>query len=130
MIKTTLPIVEKSLDGNNKLVVVEKEIKVEIDTSLFAEERWEANFPHNAKTETLFGYIERVQQNGLTDKTHVLANLKALYCFMEGDDIPDFKHFCQLFDLAEGERLKRLVDKIKEIFEIVLSASTADSKNS
>ena len=55
MIKTTLPTFETSLDEKTKkLVTVEKEIVVTIDTSLFAEQRWEANFPHNAKNETLF----------------------------------------------------------------------------
>lgn len=130
MLKTTLPTVEKTLDGD-KLVVKQKEITVGIDTSLFAEERWEANFPHNAKNETLFGYIERVKNSGLLEsKAHILANLKALYCFMEGDAIPDFKAFCQLFDLADGEYINKLVEKIKFVFELVLNASTADSKNS
>ena len=130
MLKTTLPIVEKTIEGNN-LVVKEKEISVAIDTSLFAEERWEANFPHNAKNETLFGYIERVKNNGLLEsKAHILANLKALYCFMEGAEIPDFKSFCQLFDLADGEHIEKLVEKIKFVFNLVLNASTADSKNS
>lgn len=50
MIKTTLPVVEKQIDAGGKLVVNKKNINVAIDTSLFAEERWEQNFPHNAKT--------------------------------------------------------------------------------
>lgn len=53
MIKTTLPVVEKQIDAEGKLVVNKKNINVAIDTSLFAEERWEQNFPHNAKSETL-----------------------------------------------------------------------------
>ena len=48
MIKTKLPVIEKEI-AENKLVIKEKEIDVSIDTSLYAEERWEANFPHNAK---------------------------------------------------------------------------------
>ncbi len=131
MIKTKLPTVEKTIDeASNTLVVKDKEIDVVIDTSLFAEERWEANFPHNAKSETLFAYIERVQKAGLMDsKTHILSNLKALYCFMEGEEIADFKSFCQLFDLADGARLEKLVDKIKYVFNIVLNSSTVSSKN-
>lgn len=131
MIKTKLPTVEKTIDeATHALVVKEKEIDVAIDTSLFAEERWEANFPHNAKTETLFAYIERVQKAGLLEsKAHILSNLKALYCFMEGAEIADFKSFCQLFDLADGARLEKLVDKIKYVFNIVLNSSTVSSKN-
>ncbi len=131
MIKTKLPIMKKTIDESEKrLVLKESEIEVEIDTSLFAEERWEKNFPHNASKETLFAYIERVTSAGLAEsKAHILSNLKALYCFMEGDEIADFKSFCQLFDLAEGEYIKKLIKKIKFIFELVLSSSTVSPKN-
>lgn len=131
MIKTKLPTVEKTIDETtNSLVVREKEIDVYIDTSLFAEQRWETYFPHNAKNETLFAYVERIQSSGKTaDRAHVLSNLKAIYCFMEGDEISDFKSFLQLFDLADGEYVNRLIDKIKFVFEIALNTSTVSSKN-
>lgn len=131
MLNTKLPIVKKSFDETTqKLNVVQEEIEVSVDTSLFAEERWEANFPINAKKETLFAYIERVKDTGLIEsKANILSNLKALYCFLEGKDIADFKSFCQLFDLAEGEYLNKLIEKIKFIFELVLKSSTTDSKN-
>ena len=57
MIKTKIPVQDKEINAENKLVVAEREIEVKIDTSLFAEERWEQNFPHNAKNETLFVYF-------------------------------------------------------------------------
>ena len=60
MIKTKLPLLEKEIDGDGKLVVNKSEIEIGIDTSLFAEERWESNFPAQAKTETLFAYIKEV----------------------------------------------------------------------
>jgi len=131
MIKTTLPVVEKSINEKGELVTVEKNIDVTIDTSIFAEERWERNFPFNAQKETLFAYIERIRNSGkLEDKASVLSNLKALYCFMEGDAIPDFKSFCQMFDLTGGGYLERLIEKIKFIFNLVLSSSTVSAKNS
>ena len=131
MIKTTLPVVEKQIDAEGKLAVNKKNISVAIDTSLFAEERWEQNFPHNAKNETLFAYIERKKAAGTVEnKAYILSNLKALYCFMEGSDIPDFKSFCQLFDLADGEYLNELIEKIKFVFEVVLNGSTGTAKNS
>lgn len=131
MLNTKLPIVKKSFDETTqKLNVVQEEIEVSVDTSLFAEERWEANFPINAKKETLFAYIERIKDTGLIEsKVNILSNLKALYCFLEGKDIADFKSFCQLFDLAEGEYLNKLIEKIKFIFELVLKSSTTNSKN-
>ena len=131
MITTKLPIIEKSIDERNKKILAnEREIDVTIDTSLFAEERWEANFPINAQKETLFAYIERIKNTGLIEsKAHILSNLKALYCFMEGKDIADFKSFCQLFDLADEKYLNKLIDKIKFVFDIVLQGSAADQKN-
>lgn len=130
MIKTKLPVIEKELDATGKLVVKESEIDVAIDTSLFAEERWEQFFPQNAKTETLFAYVERIGAARLTEsKAHILSNLKALYCFMESDKLADWKSFLKLFDLSDAEYLTRLVDKIKYVFEIALSSSTANAKN-
>lgn len=130
MIKTKLPVFESHIDEKSKKLVIEdKEIDITIDTSLFAEERWEANFPHNAKNETLFAYIERVTNDGDIDKAHVLSHLKALYCFLEGDDIADFKTFCQMFDISEPSRLAKLIEKIQYVFGVVLENATADSKN-
>lgn len=131
MITTKLPIIDKQIDeNNNKILTNCRDIEVNIDTSLFAEERWEANFPLNAKKETLFAYIERVKTAGLIEsKAQILSNLKALYCFMEGKDIADFKSFCQLFDLADADYLNKLVDTMKNIFTLVLNASAVDQKN-
>lgn len=130
MLKTKLPIITKSIDEKNKLTIIEDTIDVSIDTSIFAEERWESNFPANAKKETLFAYIERVKNAGLIEsKAHILSNLKALYCFLEGKDIADFKSFCQLFDLADTVYLNKLVDTMKNVFTLVLNSSAADQKN-
>lgn len=128
MIKTTLPIVEKAIE-NDKLVTVKKTIDVKIDTSIFAEERWESNFPQNASRETLFAYVERIKTDGLNDKAHILSNLKALYCFIEGDAIPDFKSFCQMFDIADGEYLNELTSKMRVVFDIALNGSAVTQKN-
>lgn len=131
MLKTTLPIVEKSIDEQNKkLIVNEKNIEVLIDTSVFAEERWEANFPANAKNETLFAYIARVKETGLIEsKAQIMSNLKALYCFMEGTEIADFKSFCQMFDLADGNYTTKLINKMKFVFNLVLEGSATSPKN-
>ena len=128
MIRTTLPIVEKAIE-NDKLVATKKSIEVKIDTSIFAEERWESNFPQNASRETLFAYVERIKTDGLNDKAHILSNLKALYCFIEGDAIPDFKSFCQMFDIADGEYLNELTNKMRVVFDIALNGSAVTQKN-
>ena len=128
MIKSTLPIVEKAFEID-KLVTAKKTIDVKIDTSIFAEERWESNFPQNARRETLFAYVERIKTDGLNDKAHILSNLKALYCFIEGDAIPDFKSFCQMFDIADGEYLNELTNKMRVVFDIALNGSAVTQKN-
>ena len=131
MIKTTLPTVKVDIDEDKgEKIIKENPITVWIDTSLFAEERWEANFPHNAKNEMLFAYIERVCASGeYKSKAAVMSNLKALYCFMEGADIPDFKSFAQLFDVSSEENLNKLIEKMEFVFNVVLKSSTASSKN-
>ena len=128
MIRTTLPIVEKAIE-NDKLVATKKSIDIKIDTSIFAEERWESNFPQNASRETLFAYVERIKTDGLNDKAHILSNLKALYCFIEGDAIPDFKSFCQMFDIADGEYPNELTNKMRVVFDIALNGSAVTQKN-
>lgn len=131
MIRTKLPVIHKTLDEETKqLVVKESTIDVCIDTSLYAEQRWETHFPHNARSETLFTYVERIQNSGkVADRAHILSNIKAIYCFMEGEEIADFKSFLQLFDLADGDYVNRLIEKIKFVFEIALSTSTVSPKN-
>lgn len=130
MINTTLPVLEKELDeASNKLVVNKRTIKVKIDTSVLAEKRWEENFPHNAKNETIFNYVERIQKAGEMDAAHILSGLKAIYCFIVSDEIENFDAFLQLFDLADVEYLKELLDKIKFIFNVALTTATTDSKN-
>ncbi|MBD5086697.1 MAG: hypothetical protein HDT32_05035 [Clostridiales bacterium] len=129
MFKTKIPVQEKIDDGNGNIKTQKREIAVTVDTSIFAEERWEKYFPTNAKSETLFAYIERVHENRMLDKAHILSNLKALYCFLESDELSDFKSFCQLFDLADVKYLQTLCDKIKWIFGIVLGSSVSPPKN-
>ena len=131
MIRTKLPVIRKTINEETmQLVVEEHEIDVCIDTSLYAEQRWEMHFPHNARSETLFAYVERIQNSGkVVDRAHILSNLKAIYCFMEGESIADFKSFLQLFDLADGDYVNKLIGKIKFVFEIALSTSTVSPKN-
>lgn len=140
MIKTTLPIIEKTLvkettpDGEKEQIkITERDIVITLDTSVYAEERWEQNFPHNAEKETLFAYVARVQkskQDKATDTANVLSNLKAIYCFIESDEVATFKEFCRLFDLSDARHTEKVVNKIVYIFELVSEGGTASPKNS
>lgn len=129
MIKTKLPIQRKTLNADGKIELEKKDVLVEVDTSIFAEQRWEAHFPLNAERETLFAYVERIQEESKRGNINFLSILKAVYCFIECDEIQDFKSFCQLFDISDKNYFKRLTDKIEEIFNFVLTSSATSLKN-
>lgn len=94
MINTTLPVFETTLDETKgELIHKTRDIKVQIDVSLFAEKRWEENFPANAKNETLFAYVERIGDKGAKNPAYLMSNLKAVYCFIVSDEIADFGAF-------------------------------------
>ena len=117
MINTTLPVLETELDeAKGELIRKTHDIKCKIDVSVFAERRWEENFPANAKTETIFAYVERMNGKDLKNPAYLLSNLKAIYCFIVSDEIADY--------------LTRLINKIKFVFEIALKATTTNAKNS
>lgn len=131
MIRTTLPIRERTLDEKSgAMVAKESEIAVTVDTSVYAEERWEIHFPQNAARETLFAYIERLGLDRTGDgRARVLSGLKAIYCFLEGDRIADYKSFCQLFDLSDEDYLRRLTARVGELFSMALGGSATSAKN-
>jgi len=130
--KTIIPTLTVEFDEINKCAVkTEGKIDVIIDTSVYAEQRWEENFPANAAKETLFAYCERIlgEEKKVT-KAKVLSALKALYCFIESDKLPDFKSFCQLFNIAEVDYVNELTEKMTLVFNVALNGSATDLKNS
>ena len=87
MVKVRIPFNDREI-VNGKIKNNPGEIVAHIDTTVFAEERWQKHFPENAKNETLFAYVERItNQNKTASKDVVMihSNLKALYCFLESD---------------------------------------------
>ena len=122
MINTTLPVLETELDeAKGELIRKTHDIKCKIDVSVFAERRWEENFP---------AYVERMNGKDLKNPAYLLSNLKAIYCFIVSDEIADFDSFLQMFDMSDIEYLTRLINKIKFVFEIALKATTTNAKNS
>ena len=74
MINTTLPVLETELDeAKGELIRKTHDIKCKIDVSVFAERRWEENFPANAKTETIFAYVERMNGKDLKNPAYLLS---------------------------------------------------------
>lgn len=108
------------------------EIKARLDMSLLAEERWEQHFPKMAEKETVFSYIARLQNLKLTADTiapHLLTVVKALYCFIESDDLPEFRDFARLFAMTNADLLNRQVQAIQNALQAVLEGSIASPKN-
>lgn len=131
MIKIKIPLNDREIvDG--KIKNNPGEIVAHLDMTVFAEERWQKHFPENAKNETLFAYVERMQKQNKTSKKDmvtIISNLKALYCFLKSDELPTFKTFAQLFDLSDQVTLDKQVKVIREAFDIVLQSSAISQKN-
>ncbi len=131
MIKTTLPKLDREIDDKtNTIVRHESEIEVWIDTSIAVEEAWEKNFPEQAKRETLFAYIERIRDaNEAGRKADLISELKAIYCCMVSDELPDFLTFARMFDGTDEEYVNKLSNKLQSVFKLVLGNSVVSEKN-
>lgn len=124
--KINLPTMHKEYDEDTDSVkIIEDTIQCDIDTSVYSETRWERHFPETAKNYKLFGYIEMLHNaKGTVDgRVYVSSLLKAVFCFIESEDIPTFKSFSQIFDLSDEKFCLKLVEKIKHLFDLVLNAS-------
>lgn len=121
-----LPILEQKME-NGVVVAKERTAVFDIDTSVYSEERWEQNFPALAEKEGLFQYIERVQDNSVTDRVRVSCMLKAIYCFIESSEIPTYKHFAQMINLSTPEYTMRMLESLKAAFNAILNG--ASTKN-
>lgn len=131
MIKIKIPTNLREII-EDRIVETPGEFVAKLDVTVYAEERWQINFPENAKRETLFAYVERMQEQnkvGAKDNVTIISNLKALYCFLEADELPDFKSFLQLFDLSDQITLDKQVKVIKTAFELVMRQSAVGQKN-
>ena len=119
----TLPILHQEIvDG--RLVQTKSKIDVLLDTSIYSEERWEKFFPEKAsRGETLFGYVEKIQNSGVSDRVQVASMLKAIFCFIESNELSTFKDFAQMFALNNAEYITELIKSLKEAFFLVLGSS-------
>ena len=121
--KIELPILEQKLE-QGVLITNERIALFDVDTSVYSEERWEQNFPSLAEKEGLFQYIERIQENAVTDRVRVACMLKAIYCFIESPEIPTYKHFAQMISLSNAEYTTRMIERLKSAFDAILNGSS------
>ena len=120
--KIELPLLIQEIK-DDQLISREENAVFDIDTSVYSEERWEQHFPDLCAKSSLFQYIERVQNNSISDRVKVAGMLKAIFCFIESDKITTYKQFAQMFSLSATEYTSRLIDKLKTAFKLVLGSS-------
>lgn len=119
-----IPILKQEL-VEGKVVSTEKNAIFDVDTSVYSEERWEQNFPKLAQKEGLFQYIDRIQKDtGVVENVRVAAMLKAVYCFLESEEIPTYKSFAQMFKLSDPEYTERLIKRLTNVFKQILGGSS------
>ena len=121
--KIKLPILEQSIENGN-LISAERDAVFNLDTSVYSEERWEQHFPTLASKEGLFQYVERIQKDSVTERVKVACMLKAIYCFIESDEIPTYKSFAQMINLATPEYTTRMIKILHDAFNIILNSSS------
>lgn len=123
--KFKIPTRQKIYDEEaDSLITKEGELFLDLDTSLFAEERWERNFPEMAKKYKLFDYIQYISNAKVDNNTFNISLLKVIYCFFESDDVSDFKSFIRLFDFADTDYTQKVIDKIAKMLNLIISSST------
>ena len=118
-----LPVLDQKI-VNGELVSNERNAIFNIDTSVYSEERWEQNFPTLASREGLFQYVERIRKDSVNERVKVASMLKAIYCFIESDEIPTYKAFAQMINLATPEYTTRMINALHSGFEIILNGSS------
>lgn len=121
---------------NIKLPVIKdgtkRYIDAQIDTSLYAEMKWEAEFPMLAAKESVMQYTARISnifRSSAADAAVVLSGLKALYCFLDGAELPDFKSFVKMLSAENAETTKELIEILRLALEKIPNASAGNSKN-
>lgn len=134
--KITLPIKTKDEIKDGKRILEYGEKPFELDISLNCQMRWESKFPEQAAKEDLVSYTQRIhalllelkEKDNLKNLTapFVISILKTVYCYFDTDIT--FMQFLKLFDFSSNEHTERLIDKLKEVFEII--SSEASEKNS
>src|SRR5690625_4200712 len=94
-----LPAVKKTVvdkpDGEFDVKVEKYEIPFRVDTSAWAEYRYNQHFKEQFGYDNLFDFARAVT----TKKQHDLIEVLAVaYCFLDSKDVPTFEDFVRLFD--------------------------------
>lgn len=93
-----------------------------MDMSLGCQMRWEAKFPELAAKETFVDYSDRLKNIKSKNAAIILSKMKVIYCFFETE--LNFTSFVKMFDFTNLKFTETLLDRIDEIFNLVLSSAS------
>lgn len=118
--KVTLNTQSKEIK-NGQLEKIKGTFTADLDMSLASQIRFEAKFPELAKNEDLITYAQRMKDVKELSTAVILSNMKILYCWFDTD--LTFIEFLKLFDLTDIDYIKKLMEEIKNIFDLILNGS-------
>ena len=118
--KVTLNTQTKEIK-NGQVEKVKGTFTADLDMSLASQIRFEAKFPELAKNEDLIGYAQRMKDVKELSTAVILSDMKILYCWFDTD--LTFIEFLKLFDLTDIDYVKRLMEEIKTVFDLILNGS-------
>lgn len=119
--KVTLPFVKKDELKDGKRIFETEDRAVEIDNTLVAQMRWEANFPEIATRESIVDYAVRLKGENGENLAILISKLKVLYCFFKLDG--NFVGFLKMFDFSQKGYVECLIRKISEAFNAIIEGA-------
>ena len=119
--KVILPFVKKDEFKDGKRIFETEDKSVEIDNTLVAQMRWEANFPEIAARESVVDYAMRLKGESGENVSVLISKLKVLFCFFKLDG--DFVGFLKMFDFSQREYVEGLIGKISEAFNAIFAGA-------
>ena len=118
--KVTLNTQSKEIK-NGQVEKIKGTFIADLDMSLASQIRFESKFPELAKNEDLVGYAQRMKDVKELSTAVILSDMKILYCWFDTD--LTFIEFLKLFDLTDIDYVKRLMEEIKTVFNLILNGS-------
>lgn len=119
--KVILPFVKKDEFKDGKRIFETEDKSVDIDNTLVAQMRWEANFPEIAARESIVDYAMRLKGESGENVSVLISKLKVLFCFFKLDG--DFVGFLKMFDFSQKEYVEGLIEKISEAFNAIFAGA-------
>lgn len=119
--KVILPFVKKDEFKDGKRIFETEDKSVDIDNTLVAQMRWEANFPEIAARESIVDYAMRLKGESGGNVSVLISKLKVLFCFFKLDG--DFVGFLKMFDFSQKEYVEGLIEKISEAFNAIFAGA-------